>query len=211
MVLCEDAVPTVFSEHCKNLSRLSANQANVDSAKTAVLYHQSTIKPLTVTVPPSSCRLILPKLSSTPPCVTLPDNASPATGITTVSDSSFCSSVDRINRDVMGVKAMNEQQATESDVEQILTDDRVTEELRPVIQSIRFRKEELSRARRKLRKCRAALKIRKERLKNLDSLLFTERVVLHNGKKVMEISLSDYAKEVFSDDAPNVITSTFRK
>ncbi|CAN7998973.1 unnamed protein product [Ixodes hexagonus] len=81
---------------------------------------------------------------------------------------------------------------------------RVSMDQEQVMKAIHERKLRLSHARMKLRKLRCNLKAGKKRLRQLHDLLFSERLVTRNGAKVVEISLSNFAKEVFSDVAPDL-------
>lgn len=81
---------------------------------------------------------------------------------------------------------------------------RVPAEQEQLMKAIFERKLRLKHARMTLRKLRSNLKAGRKRLRQLHDLMFSERLVTRNDTKVVEMTLSNWAKEVFSDTPSDV-------
>lgn len=191
-----DAIPTVFDFPAAT-AQATAPVANKPPSllkrklvdiKTTYLKHNLE-KPVTVTLPPSSRLVLIPtkphleqhrsSRSTTVPIA----KESPHSHFSAVSTVAMCSSVQNdlvLNDDVDTTVAPQD-----------LSDQRSI--VQPITQ---LRTSKLAKATQELSKAKRAYATCRRKQKTLNDLLFVERTLERNGKKVIEISLSQLALEV---------------
>ncbi|CAN8027216.1 unnamed protein product [Ixodes persulcatus] len=215
ITLRDDAVPTLFefpkkptavvtvTSHKPEVGHpshpataLSETNPKKMPIKTMIM-ESSLSKPFTMTLPPSSRLVIVP--------VRTKDGRQPGTLLTQpsfiVKHAPANTSTSVTGSTMAAVGTSRRYGPSEEDDVDLEPRDmaRVPPEQERVMKGIYDRKIQLAQARMKLRKLRCGLKAGKKRLRQLHDLMFSERVVMRNGSKVVEMTLSNWAMEVFSD------------
>lgn len=198
-VLLSDAVPSVFDPSAFSavaLPRKTPKPAPKPKPKLTTTYLKHPLSgPVTLTLPPSSQLILLPSeekkelgcpRSAVPGFSQLP--APSSTDAVTVS--SNCGSVEEqpqvflIDDDDVNVSENPPSQSTGD---------------RPPSFHVIKRKNALATARRRLIRKKKRFHSSERRLAAIKKVLFSERTLYRDGKKIVEISLSNFAREVLGD------------
>lgn len=198
-VILSDVVPTVFNPATSSVLAVvpkSTEQAPKKKQELTTTYLKHPVgRPVTITLPPSSQLILLPSHSQTnsarrPSAVPALPHSSSSSATNAETASVNCARVEEQPRVFL---------IDDDDVEVSENPPSRYSRDQHAVFRVMQRKIELAAARRRLVRKKRKFRSFQLRLATIKKVLFSERTLYRDGKKIVEISLSRFADEVFKD------------